>query len=87
MNTSAPQLGEKVVMYLLRRAHRKIHPDWATPLPSKKPKKGKDTKKKNTSEQTYEALTQETLAAEKDAGEVEVVSAEVRESLNIFSGV
>ena len=75
MNTSALQLGEKVVMYLLRRAHQKIHPDWVAPLPSKKLMKGKDTKKKNTSEQTYKALTQETLAAKKDAGKVEVVSA------------
>ena len=75
MNTSALQDGETVVMHLLRRAHRKIHPDWANPVRS--PKKTK--KSKGTIEQSFEQLTQETLAAEKDAGEVEIVSSEVSE--------
>ena len=86
LNTSALQDGESVVMYLTRRAHRKIHPDWATPYPSpKKPKKGKGSKAKKISAKTYDELTQETLAAEKDAGEVELLSSEVSEFDILFS--
>ena len=85
MNTPALQDGENVVMYLIRRAHQKVHPEWAAtkPLP-KKPKKGKGAKTKTERVKTFGELTQETLAADKDAGDVELLSNDVSK-FDIFS--
>ena len=78
LNTPALLNGENVVMYLYRRAQRKIHPDWAVRKPSpKKTKKGKGAITKTTIVKTLNELTQEALAADKDAGEVEVLSTRV----------
>ena len=85
LNTSALLDGEKVVMYLIRRAHRKVHPNWADPKP--RSKKGKGKTRKTKSLKTYNELTQETLAADKDAGEVELLNTDVSEIYVLYSKV
>ena len=85
LNTSALLDGEKVVMYLIRRSHRKVYPNWADPKP--RSRKGKEKTTKTKSLKTYNELTQETLAADKDAGEVELLNTNVSEIYVLYSKV